>query len=241
MEREIYERMASHADRHWWFVARRRILQTLIARLRLPRGARILEVGCGTGHNIAMLRAFGDVEAVEADEAARGFAREASGLPIGNGLLPELNEVSDARYDLVALLDVLEHVDEDRASLRSIARKLKPGGRLLLTVPAHPFLWSPHDEAHHHKRRYTKKALAGALRASGLRIDGLSYFNSFLFPLVLAARFAGKLLGKKEGDDAMPGRAANGLFERVFGLERHLVGRVPMPPGVSLVAVASRI
>ena len=240
MEREIYDRMAAHAGSHWWFVARRAILSTLIGRMRLPARARILEVGCGTGHNLPMLRGFGEVDALEADAAARVYARETSGLPVREGLLPELAEVEDGRYDLVALLDVLEHVDEDAASLRSIANKLKPGGRLLLTVPAHPFLWTPHDAAHHHKRRYTKRGLAKVLKGSGLKIDRLSYFNSLLFPVVVGARFAGKLARKESGDDAMPPRPVNALFRGIFGIERHLIGRVPMPPGVSLVAVASR-
>ena len=240
MEREIFQRMASHANNHWWFVARRRILQQLIDRLNLPHGARILEVGCGTGHNIPMLRRFGEVEAVEADAEARVFAQETSGIPVENGLLPELNEVRDGRYDLVALLDVLEHVEEDEAALASIARKLKPGGRILITVPAHPWMWSAHDEVNHHKRRYTRKTLRKAIGDAGLQVEMLSWFNSLLFPLAAAARVAGRVTGNKDSDDKLPPRALNSLFETIFGWERYALGRLPLPPGVSLVAIASR-
>ena len=100
-------------------------------------------------------------------------------------------------YDLVALLDVLEHVPDDLGSLRAIHRRLKPGGALLLTVPANPWMWSAHDAAHHHFRRYTKKQLEELFLRSGLEIELLSYFNTLLYPLIAAARIAGKLLGRE--------------------------------------------
>ena len=241
MERIVYDRMAELDSRHWWYRARRDILATLIARqLKLPPSPRILEIGCGTGHNLEMLQRFGTADGIEIDPAARALAERRLGRPIGDSPLPALSGVPDCGYDLVAILDVLEHVEEDRAALESIARKLKPGGRILITVPAHPWMWSAHDEVNHHKRRYTRKALRKVIADAGLKLELLSWFNSLLFPLAAAARLAGRVTGKQDSDDTLPPGAVNRLFETIFGLERYAVGRLPLPPGVSLVAIVSR-
>jgi SAM-dependent methyltransferase len=240
MERAVFDRMAELDSRHWWFLARRRILSDLIQReVPLPADARILEIGCGTGHNFEMLSRFGRIDALEIDEGARTLAATRLGREVGTAPLPELTGVPDGHYHLIALLDVLEHIEEDRASLASIKRKLAPGGRILLTVPANEWMWSAHDAAHHHHRRYSKSGLRKVIESSGLKIEKLSYFNTLLFPLAAAARIVGKLMGKKESDDTLPPAPVNSLFGTVFGLERHLVGRVPLPAGVSLVALLS--
>jgi SAM-dependent methyltransferase len=241
MDRRVYDRMAELDERHWWYRARRDILANLITRkIRLPEGARILEIGCGTGHNLEMLQRFGRADGIEIDPAARGMAEQRLGRPIGTAPLPQLTGVEAGAYDLVALLDVLEHVEEDEAALASIARKLKPGGRILITVPAHPWMWSAHDEVNHHKRRYTRKTLRGAIGAAGLQVEMLSWFNSLLFPLAAAARLAGRVTGNKDSDDKLPPGPVNSLFETIFGWERYALGRLPLPPGVSLVAIVSR-
>jgi SAM-dependent methyltransferase len=238
MEREVFDRMAEQDSRHWWYVARRRILADLIGRAIRPKpGARILEIGCGTGHNFEMLGRFGRVDAIEVDDEARALASRRLGREVGTAPLPELSGIPDGAYDIVALLDVLEHIREDRESLASIKRKLAPGGRILLTVPANQWMWSAHDSVHHHHRRYSKGRLAKVVREAGLKAETLSYFNTLLFPVAAAARIAGKLMGKKESDDRMPSAPVNRVLSAVFGLERHLVGRVPLPAGVSLVAV----
>jgi SAM-dependent methyltransferase len=240
MERAVFDRMAELDSRHWWFVARRRILGDLIAReVPLPGDARILEIGCGTGHNFRMLGRFGTIDALEIDEGARALASSRLGREIGTAPLPELTGVPDGHYHLIALLDVLEHIEEDRASLSSIKRKLAPGGRILLTVPANEWMWSAHDAAHHHHRRYSKSGLKKVIESAGLKVHTLSYFNTLLFPLAAAARIAGKIMGKKESDDTLPPAPVNSLFGTIFGLERYLVGRVPLPAGVSLVALLS--
>ena len=238
MERAVFDRMAEQDEVHWWYVARRHILHDLIAReAKLPADARILEIGCGTGHNFEMLRGFGRLDALEVDGEARALASRRLGHAVGDAPLPSLAGVPDGAYHLVALLDVLEHVDGDEAALRSIATKLAPGGRILITVPAYPWMWSAHDVAHHHKRRYSKRALRRVIEAAGLKPERIGYFNSLLFPLAAAVRIAGKLTGKSESDDKLPPRPLNALFRTIFGLERHLVGRLPLPAGVSLFAI----
>ncbi len=241
MERKVYEQMAQLDQRHWWFTARRRILAELIERVaRPPKDARILELGAGTGHNLAMLSRFGKVEASELDPIARELASERLGREVKEAALPDLSMFPAGSYDLIALLDVLEHVPDDKGSLAAIRTRLKPGGALLLTVPANPWMWSAHDVAHHHHRRYRKGEIEQLANEAGFEIDLLSPFNSLLFPPIAAVRLAGKLTGKDDSDDAMPGALVNRALDTVFGLEKSLIGRVPMPFGVSLVAVLRR-
>ena len=240
MDRVVYDRMAAHDTTHWWYRARRDILSDFLAReAKLPSNARILEIGCGTGHNLPMLASYGDVDAIEIDEAAAAKASERLGKQVGSAPLPELNGVAPGSYDMVAVLDVVEHVEDDVAALQAIARALKPGGKILITVPAHQWMWSAHDVVNHHKRRYSKASLHQALAAAGLRPHKLGYFNSLLFPVAVAARFAGKLMGKDDSDDSPPPKPLNALFQKIFGLERHLVGRVPLTPGLSLIVLAT--
>lgn len=240
MERAVFDRMAEHDQVHWWYVARRHILSDLIEReIPLPDQARLLEIGCGTGHNLDMLGRFGRLDAIELDPEARTLASRRLGRPVADAALPELPGVPDRSYDLIALLDVLEHVDGDEAALRSIGGKLAPGGRIIVTVPAYQWMWSAHDEVHHHKRRYSRRQLRSVAEAAGLRVERIGYFNSLLFPLAAAVRLAGKLVGKDQSDDKLPPAPLNRLFRGIFGLERHLVGRVRLPAGVSLFAIFS--
>lgn len=241
MEAQVYERMAELDSDHWWFVARRNILQSVIERIvRPPVNARILEVGCGTGHNLAMLSKFGFVEASEMDKTARDLASSRLGRAITEAALPDLSAWPENHFDIVALLDVLEHVPDDQSALAAIRERLKPGGSLLLTVPANKWMWSAHDVAHHHHRRYTKSELRRIARNAGFDLDLLSPFNSLLFPLIASVRAAGKLAGRETSDDAMPPKPVNAILKAVFGLEAGLIGRLPLPFGVSLVAVLRR-
>jgi len=240
MERVVYDRMAAHDTTHWWYRARRDILSDYLKRWGdLPADARILEIGCGTGHNLPMLAGFGQVDAIEIDETAAAKASERLGKPVGSAPLPELKGVDCGAYDLVAVLDVVEHVEDDVAALKAIAKCLKPGGKILITVPAHQWMWSAHDVVNHHKRRYSKASLTAAMRAAGLGWRKLGYFNSLLFPVAVAARFAGKLMGKDDSDDSPPPGPLNALFQSIFRLERHALGRLPFPPGLSLIVLAS--
>jgi SAM-dependent methyltransferase len=241
MERVVFDRMAELDQVHWWFVARRRILAEVIRRIvKPPKKARILEVGCGTGHNFGMLKQFGKLDACELDYCARALATKRLRRKVEDAKLPDLSMFERNSYDLVAVLDVLEHVRGDVGALRAIHRRLKPGGALLLTVPANPWMWSAHDAAHHHFRRYSKRQLAKVLRDAGFEVQLLSYFNSLLFPLVASARIVGKIVGKEAADDSLPAGPVNAALDKIFGLEAGLIGRFPMAFGVSLVAVVRR-
>ena len=158
MDKSVYLRMAEQDAEHWWFVARRRILQDQIASLQLPQGARILEAGCGPGGNLAMLSEFGKLDAFELDEDARQIASAKSGIEVRSGALPGDIGYQPGSFDLIAALDVIEHIEHIEADLESVqalAKLLRPGARLIITVPAYQWLWSEHDDRNHHKRRYT--------------------------------------------------------------------------------------
>jgi len=242
MERSVYREMAELDQRHWWYRARRAVLADLIRReVSPPRDARILEIGCGTGHNLEMLGGFGQLDAIELDDESRAIAEKRLGRGIMSARLPELAGIPDRHYDLIAALDVIEHIDDDVGAVGAIATKLKPGGRFVMTVPAHPWMWSAHDTVNHHKRRYSKRGLRQLIEGSPLQLQRIGYFNSLLFPLAVADRVASKLRGKDDADVKLPSAPVNSALEAVFAAERHLVGRLPLPPGLSLFAVASAI
>ena len=240
MERAVYEQMAEYDQKHWWYRARREVLAEMIRRLvNPPQNARILEIGCGTGHNLPMLGQFGQVEALELDEEARAMAEKRLGRSVMSAPLPELAGVPERQYDLVGAFDVIEHIDDDRAALASIADRIKPGGKFVMTVPAHQWMWSAHDVVNHHKRRYSKGALKRLIDDSPLKLERVGYFNSLLFPLAVAERLSSKLRGKEDVDLKLPSAPLNTALERCFAAERHLIARLPLPPGLSLFAVAS--
>jgi SAM-dependent methyltransferase len=242
MERVVYDQMAELDQRHWWYRGRRRVLDALIRRLiQPPVGAAILEVGCGTGHNLAMLSTFGEVDAVELDETSRAMAEIRLGRTVMSDPLPELKGVADRHYDLICAFDVIEHISDDQQALRAIADKLKSGGKFVMTVPAHQWMWTAHDVVNHHKRRYSKAGLKRLIEDSPLRLDAIGYFNSLLFPLAIAQRISSKIRGKDEADLSLPPAPINAMLERAFAAERHLIGRLPLPPGLSLFAVACAI
>lgn len=240
MDQAAYAGMNAVEQRHWWFVARRRIIASLIDRFALPpRNAKVLEAGCGTGGNLALLARYGHLEAFEFDDGARDLASAKGIADIGFGALPDRVALPDRSYDLIALLDVLEHIEDDRSSLRRLGDLLRSEGRLILTVPAIPSLWSRHDEIHHHYRRYTLETLRTCIAEAGLKVEKIGYFNSLLFPLAWLQRQAQRVRGHDAPLDDMPGRLLNGALQAVFALERFLLGRVRMPIGLSLYAVVS--
>ena len=241
MDPAYYERYAQVEDGHWWFRARRRIVGRVLDGLRLPDGARLLEAGCGTGGNLAFLARYGRLDAFEIDARARELAGARGVTKVKDGALPDRIPFSGP-YDAILMLDVLEHVQDDRAALVALHQRLAPGGALVMTVPAFPFLWSRHDVVNHHFRRYRRTGLVDQLREAGFHVQHATYFNTTLFPLVAAARVIGNLRGQTGGSDAdvIPSPLVNRLLETVFGGERFVVPHMRLPFGVSILAVARR-
>ena len=240
MDPQIYQTMMALEETHWWFVARRSILEQVIGKLSLPKSAEIFEVGCGTGGNLAMLADHGRVYAMELDETARIFA---SNLKLGEvraGCLPDALPFPERQFDLIVLLDVLEHVEEDTASLQALAAKLKPSGWLLITVPAYAWLWSKQDVMLHHKRRYLLRNLHQIVSYAGYKVHFVSYFNFVLFPLIAVIRLVQGLFGKGGNELTMPPKLINKMLILLFSAERHLLERLSLPFGVSIMLLAQK-
>lgn len=239
MEEAIYHKNAAYEESHWWFKGRRCIIKKVLNDLSLPNKAKILEMGCGTGGNLSLLSKYGEVYGVELDSFARNYSLKRHIGPILPGSLPHDIPYQDSFFDLIVLLDVLEHVEEDGLSLVQLHKKLKPGGYLLITVPAFPALWSAHDEAHHHKRRYTLKTLEPMVREANYNITFRTYMNTILFPMIAALR----VIKRSHGSDDlfMPSPFFNIMLYNVFSFERHLLSIFSFPFGLSLLVLAHKI
>lgn len=242
MDRQVFDRMAAFEESHWWFKARRDMIEAILSKTAcLPAAPRILEAGCGTGGNLALLRSFGDVSAFEYDEDARKIASAKSGLPVAFGALPADIPFEADRFDAICLFDVLEHIKDDAGSLTALVERLTPAGSIIITVPAFPKLWSRHDERHHHFRRYTSRSLGAVARTAGLQIVKDGYFNSILMPLAVANRAINSALKREVADEAMPSKLVNQILYQIFAAERHAVGRLRVPAGLSLYAILQRL
>ncbi|MGB3641310.1 MAG: class I SAM-dependent methyltransferase, partial [Rivularia sp. (in: cyanobacteria)] len=244
MEKDFYLQYASVEDKHWWFIARRQILEKVIRKLNLPTNPQILEAGCGTGGNLQMLSRYGQVSAMELDEIACQLANQRQVTHVKPGSLPD-NIPFTSYYDLILILDVIEHLDDDLSALEALYYKLKPGGYLLVTVPAYKFLWSEHDEINHHKRRYRLKALKKVVKKAGYEVDYGSYFNTFLFPLVAIVRGLAKLKPKQNNnqissDLVVPSKSVNQILKWLFASERYLIDKFTLPFGVSVLLLARK-
>jgi len=241
MEEHAYADMARMESVHWWYVARRKILSRVLAGLDLPSPARLVELGCGSGGNLAILKPFGHLDAMEPHDAARKTAHDRGIADVRPGLLPDQVPFVSGHYDLVAGFDLVEHTPHDVSSLKAMIELARPGGLLIATVPAYPFIWSDHDVSHHHFRRYTKKTLREAAAKAGLKIERVTYFNTYLFPLMLVRRLMAAVLRQKTHDDQLPAAWLNRLLAKVFAMEAGPIGSgTNFPFGGSLLLVGRR-
>jgi len=189
-----------------------------------------------------MLAEFGELQAFELDEEARQAASRKHPIDIKFGSLPDNVPYPANSFDIVAAFDVIEHIEDDLSSLEKLKQLLSADGRLIISVPALPWLWSEHDVTHHHFRRYTRSQLEYVLHEAGLRPILLTYFNTLLFPAIAVQRLTKRALGRQgKGDDTMPSPFINRILNHVFETEKHLIGRISMPVGVSLLAVAEKL
>ena len=240
MDEIVLSQMIRIEDRHWWYLARRQIVEAMIAHTALA-GAEILDMGCGGGGNCPMLARFGRVRGVEMDPDARTAAESRRICEVADGYLPDRIPYGADRFDLVTLLDVLEHVPEDGASVRRLAERLNPGGRVVVTVPAYMFLWRKQDELNRHQRRYTLRRLEAVFAGTGLRVEHATYYNVLLFPLIAGIILGNKLLGREQADDnRIPPAPVNWALRKILALERWVVPRLRLPFGASVLLVARK-
>ncbi|MEA2201120.1 MAG: hypothetical protein QOI89_1716 [Solirubrobacteraceae bacterium] len=240
MDRDYELQTHQAEDRHWWYRGRRTVLETVIAGMRLPARARILDAGCGSGRNMVELARHGTVTGVELSQTSVCLARERGVGEVIEGSVLDMPFSADS-FDLAASLDVIEHLEDDLGALRELRRTVTPGGSLLVTVPAYPWLWSGHDEINHHFRRYTRRSLQSVAEQAGWEQVRTTYFNSLLLPAAIILRVLDRLSTKTTESSLdlwVPPRPINWLLERPLALEASLIARGGrIPAGLSLLAV----
>jgi SAM-dependent methyltransferase len=246
MRRQFAKHYANFEQWHWWFRGRQRILEMALYReLRGHTSLSIASLGCGPVEGLRWLGSLagpkGRVLGIDSDPIhARSRDRNIDYV-VGK---IEATPIVPASFDVVLALDVLEHMDDDVAGLSEAVRLLKPGGLLLITVPALPSLWGNQDIVSEHRRRYTKKTLADAFARAQLPQPYITYFNVLLFPPIATFRWVRRFLGSADGlrsdfENNNPG-ILNDVLATVFAFERHLIRRFPIPLGVSLLATLRR-
>ncbi|MEO8966766.1 MAG: class I SAM-dependent methyltransferase [Solirubrobacteraceae bacterium] len=240
MEQQAYREQFELEDTHWWFAGRRAVIWALLRRAGTPPGARMLDAGCGTGQNLIEYGRLGTATGVDFSADAIDFCRQRGLDGATQGRLEALN-FDAASFDLILATDVLEHLEDDLAAMRELRRVAAPGARLLVTVPAYRWLWSQHDTAHHHFRRYTQRQLRRRLASTGWRPIVSSYFNSVLLPPIATVR----LLARRHPERAerpdlkLTPPLLNAVLESPMRLEAGLIERgARLPAGVSIGVVA---
>lgn len=234
-----YERMYRYEDHYWWFVSRRELVDSLVGRLPLPPKPVIVDVGCGTGATAVLLQRYGMVIGVDISSLALSWSRKRG---LTNLLLSaaERLPIVDNSVDVIIATDILEHLDDDVAVLKEFYRVLKPGGYVVVTVPAYSILWSEHDLALMHRRRYVARVLAKRGRLAGFEVIRLTYALFFLFPLALVMRLLKRTPPPhKEPEAQLPPLPEwlNRFLIRFQRVETSLLHRCNFPWGVSVVAV----
>jgi SAM-dependent methyltransferase len=229
-------------EHHWWYRGRRRVLRAELDRLPLPDKPQVLDAGCGSGRTLEELTRYGEVRGIELSPDAAEIAR-GRGHEVVIGRLEEL-PWEDGTFDLVTCLDVIEHTPDDRATLMELRRVTRPGGFLLVTVPAYQALWSYHDEANHHYRRYGRRMLRMTALSAGWNVERMTSFNSLLLPPAAAVRLMQRRrrAGNGQSTDLEVGAAwLNDALERPLALEASWLRRGhTLPAGLSLLAVLRR-
>ncbi|GJM44955.1 MAG: methyltransferase [Gemmatimonadota bacterium] len=249
MERSYYQEYFFFEQDNWWFVSRRRILLALLRRaLPAKSGLQILDAGCGTGINLEYLAEFGNVTGVDFADEAIAFCQRRGNDSVRKADLTDLDGWPDAEWDLVTALDVIEHIDDDRSVVRELVRVTKPGGHLLVTVPAFPALWSEHDEVNHHKRRYRARELRTLLEENGCEVVRFTYMNTVLFPMAwlvrtwqqIRRRFQAPAEHAPKTDFVDYHPVVNSLLQFTFTAEAPFVTTTGLPFGLSLVCLVRK-
>ena len=237
-----FEAMLAHDEGHWWYRGRRQVLRSTLDRLPIPAEARLLDAGCGSGRTLDELARYGRVSGVDVNPDAVRCARGRGHADVRVGRIERL-DFSDAAFDVVTCMDVIEHTGDDFGSLRELRRVTRPGGTIVLTVPAHPLLWSTHDEVNLHYRRYTRRALTRLAARTGMELLSDTYFNGLLLAPAAAVRWTQRVRrpGAQRSDLDRTPPALNRLLELPLAAEARLIARGRrIPAGLSLLCVLRR-
>jgi 2-polyprenyl-3-methyl-5-hydroxy-6-metoxy-1,4-benzoquinol methylase len=242
MREELYSEIFAAEQEHWWFVARHQIILHLLERYLPPNNGKrykVADLGCGCGMMLLRLSEKYEPVGLDSSRHAIEFALR-RGVRAKLGALPQDVPLSRESYDAVLMLDVLEHLKNDHASVEVAASLLRTGGILICTVPAHMWLWTKFDEDHHHFRRYSRRQFCSLFDEPSIRLELLSHLNAILFaPAAMWRMLATKVF---ERDRARYLRLPpfNSVLRSVFAFERLLLGKILMPLGLSFIAVARK-
>lgn len=247
MQAHTYSIMNEVEKGHWWFVGRRQIIKSFLARLVRTLKAdvgkgkvRILDVGCGTGANLEMLSQFGDAEGVDVSSEALSFCRARGLANVKQGEAERLPYEAES-FELVTGLDVVEHLDDDLAGLKEMHRVLRPEGRALMFVPAFMFLWGVQDDISNHRRRYTMDELKSVVTKAGFAVERASYVNITFFAPILLGRLLMRATGfRPASENNITIGFLNGVLGKIFGAESLALRHVNFPFGVSIICVARK-
>jgi SAM-dependent methyltransferase len=232
--------MLSSDEEHWWYRGRRRVLRAELDRLPLAPDPRFLDAGCGSGRTLDELATYGRVSGIDLSEAAVAAARRRGHDDVHVAAVEEL-PFPDATFDVVTCLDVIEHTRDDQVTLAELLRVTRPGGLLLATVPAYQALWSAHDIANLHYRRYDRSSLRTAARGAGWDVVSDTYFNGLLLAPAAAVRLASRRRTPTHSDLEVTPPILNGVLELPMRLEsRILAAGSRLPAGLSLLGVLRR-
>jgi SAM-dependent methyltransferase len=227
---------------HWWFIGRRRLLKVLLSSLRTRQNSMIIDVGCGVGSNLDLLKSMGfRVIGIDSEIYSLSLAKKClSGVPLVNGNLINLPFKSNS-IGLIIATDILEHLDGDIIGIKEIYRTLKRDGKAIFTVPAFKFLWGVQDVVGMHKRRYSRRELIRKIEQEGFKILRSSYFNFFLFfPIFLTRRFIDILGLRIDSENKINSPFINFCFKVIFSLEPYLLKYLSYPFGVSIFCIARK-
>jgi len=242
MNIEMYRIFFEIQKKHWWFVTRKNVVLDVIKRyLTKNDQIKVLDIGCGSGLMLTSLDKIGETYGMDMSDEAISFSKEIFTGRVEKGALPDQLPYQENFFDLITALDVIEHIDNDVDSISAIRSLLAPGGKVVFTVPAYMFLWSPHDEMNEHKRRYTLPELKKKLVEAGFTVEKISYYNTFLFPVVFLVRMLNNGLNRDGASDMdMPSSSLNYVLKKIFGIEKYLLRYLNLPFGVSVLAVVRK-
>jgi SAM-dependent methyltransferase len=240
MDREIFDNMAQVQLKHWWFLGRKKILNNIILGLKLEKNAKILEIGAGTGANLDMLDKFGNLEATELDLKSREFCIS-NGWTVFECDLPDGVKNLDNNYDLICLIDVLEHIELDEKLISELSNKISFGGFLLISCPSYQWLYTDYDKKLGHFRRYNKISILRLFKDTSLNIKRVGFFNFLLFPLIILGNFLERLgIYGREDAIKIPNSILNNFFLYFFIIESKIVRFFLFPFGASILIVAKK-
>ena len=238
MQKYLYEDLYNLEETHWWHIAKRNLMISLLKNNLSGNQNRILDIGCGTGKNLEVLERFGVSFGIDSSPQAILYCKKRGIKNVVKGNIERMPFTRES-FDAITALDVLEHVD-DQEALKEVHRVLKRGNVLIITVPAYPELWSKWDEVLNHKRRYAKKQLENLLKENGFKILKISYAFSFLFLPALIVRLIKKRIYKNHypSDFQISNRPINFLLTGISAIEKFFIVKIGVPFGTSLIAVA---